>query len=639
MRNERQIFCGPLASEPREDGSEFVYLSTAAAQQNVNLKIADIHHKLGENMRDELFDLLEIAAYVFAADQASSRGGQGVTDYGRRWHRALSFHIPVRLPDLWQSPAITDELTSTLSFLSDDNYTFEFSHYAPELRPALPTYFDFASASALGAEPTSVVSFSGGLDSLAGAVQEVVGQQKSVALVSHRPVSKIDSRQQNLVRELRKLTNAPIFHVPVWVNKDSSESHDYTQRSRSFLFASLAAVVARLFGLDGMRFYENGVVSTNLPISAQVIGGRATRTTHPKVLNGFGRLFSLIFQRRFSVENPFMWKTKADVLRCIAEHGAEELIKQTVSCTRTWHTTKLVTHCGRCSQCIDRRFAVICANLVQHDPAEIYDVDLWTGARNEGVDRTMAESYVRTAADIDNMQNDSNFFVRFPVVNSLTREFAEPAEQIAKRLLDLHRRHAREVCVATADAIKIYAPQMLRGTVPSSALVRIIAGGAKQSTDWKQFVKRVGDVLERGLVTTFQSAPPLKEAQVNDAIQAILGSFDEQFVREFPMFKWGVVGTKPDFSTEDDSIFIESKLLKDSSRIVGVTDLLVADREKYLAKAKHVLFIVYEVGRIIIDADAFCSAIEREEQAAVRLIIGAARPEDARNGDKNLKAR
>ncbi len=53
-----------------------------------------------------------------------------------------------------------------------------------------------------------------------------------------------------------------------------------------------------------------------------------------------------------------------------------------------------------------------------------------------------------------------------------------------------------------------------------------------------------------------------------------------------------------------------------------MSDALVADREQYLTKAKHILFVVYELGRIIIDKEAFCSAIERHEEAAVRLVIG-----------------
>ena len=74
--------------------------------------------------------------------------------------------------------------------------------------------------------------------------------------------------------------------------------------------AALAAVVARSFGLRRIRFYENGVVSMNLPISEQAIGGRATRTTHPQVLNGYAALFRLLTDGAFEVENPFLWLTK-----------------------------------------------------------------------------------------------------------------------------------------------------------------------------------------------------------------------------------------------------------------------------------------------------------------------------------------
>jgi hypothetical protein len=59
----------------------------------------------------------------------------------------------------------------------------------------------------------------------------------------------------------------------------------------SFLYAALACVVARLFGKTRIRFFENGVVSINLPISEQVVGARATRTTHPVVLERFRRFF------------------------------------------------------------------------------------------------------------------------------------------------------------------------------------------------------------------------------------------------------------------------------------------------------------------------------------------------------------
>jgi hypothetical protein len=62
-----------------------------------------------------------------------------------------------------------------------------------------------------------------------------------------------------------------ILHVPVLVTRqDALRVQEYTQRSRSFLYAALACVVARLFGRNRFRFFENGVVSINLPISEQV---------------------------------------------------------------------------------------------------------------------------------------------------------------------------------------------------------------------------------------------------------------------------------------------------------------------------------------------------------------------------------
>jgi len=50
----------------------------------------------------------------------------------------------------------------------------------------------------------------------------------------------------------------------------------------------------------------------NLPVCAQVVGDSGRRvTTHPRVLAGFEKLFSLVAGSRFRVENPFVWDTKA----------------------------------------------------------------------------------------------------------------------------------------------------------------------------------------------------------------------------------------------------------------------------------------------------------------------------------------
>jgi hypothetical protein len=59
--------------------------------------------------------------------------------------------------------------------------------------------------------------------------------------------------------------------------------------------------------------------------------------------------------------------------------------------------TILHPHCGHCSQCIDRRFAVLAAGQENEDPAEAYKVELFTDERPPGPDREMSLAYVRSA--------------------------------------------------------------------------------------------------------------------------------------------------------------------------------------------------------------------------------------------------
>src|SRR5690606_19090728 len=119
-------------------------------------------------------------------------------------------------------------------------------------------------------------------------------------LVNHRPTQKLDKRYQ-AIREIldAKAPNNPPCHIRVTVHKKKWLNKEYTQRTRSFLFVSLGATIANMLGLSNVRFYENGVISMNLPVCAQVVGGKATRTTHPRVLHSFQTLLSMIADHPF----------------------------------------------------------------------------------------------------------------------------------------------------------------------------------------------------------------------------------------------------------------------------------------------------------------------------------------------------
>ena len=505
MANERSILCGDVSyGDLPFGGDNPLRLHLWGKNENIFLHISDIREHLLCDIPSAFHDLIEIATYLYCADQAVTRGGNGVQNFGADWRRRLFFRIPVRNPDLWNSSPLKDQLIETLSFLSEDEYYFEFVKLTNEPQSQQHLEFEFSM-------PEEVVLFSGGLDSLGGAIQESVVNKRKIALVMHRPTQKLAPRHRELLKLLGKHPDSPPLHVPVIINKNKSLSRDYTQRSRSFLYAALGATVARIFGLYRIRFYENGIVSFNLPPSPQVVGARATRTTHPQVINGYAAIISRLAERPFAVENPFLWMTKGEILKGIADAGCAEMIKFTTSCTHTWEMTKQLTHCGTCSQCIDRRFAVLSAGLETHDPSEAYGVDLLVGERpvedrldgrrGRGESRAMIAAYVETASDICRM-SPIEFFSRYGEGSRVLKHIDGSADTTALKLFELHKRHGKAVSDVIDQSIAKYASAIRKRELPNSCLLRLVCDPAVSTSD----------------VTTIPSSTPIKKDELPDFV-------------------------------------------------------------------------------------------------------------------------
>jgi queuosine biosynthesis protein QueC len=217
--------------------------------------------------------------------------------------------------------------------------------------------------------------------------------------------------------------------------------------------------------MDRVKFYENGVVSLNLPPVGNVLGTRASRTTHPQSLNRFGDLFGHIFGAPLRIDNPFFWRTKTDVVTTIARLGMADQIAHTRSCADVHNQTKQYAHCGRCSQCIDRRFAVLAAKLERYDPEEAYRVDLMAGARPTVQDKEIALSYVRMALGLEVM-TPIELEQRFPEILSAVDHLDEPPATALSRLADLLRRHGASVAEVMREAMRDDAP----GQFPEDSL-------------------------------------------------------------------------------------------------------------------------------------------------------------------------
>ena len=471
--NEHLVLCSGTTAQERGDENR-LDLNLHGASANVRLEIEDISRRLLANISDTHADLLEIASYIYAADSAISRGGKTDPHLGGQWRRKFRFVIPVRQPQLWSSDAVIAGLVETIGFLSEDDYEFEFRLL--KTPPPVETYFPLSGANDAKFTPDEVILFSGGLDSFGGTVEELVAHGKKVALVSHRSAPKIIDAQNYLIDQLRRRFGADrILYVPVRANLKDDLGKEPTHRTRSFLFAAIGAVTAQLLDRQRICFFENGVVSLNLPPVGQVVGARATRTTHPQAMAGFRRVLSAIFGQSFDVTNSYAWMTKTEVIGRIVQNGCGNLIRHTRSCTRVHAMTKLNPHCGKCSQCIDRRFAVLASGQEDEDPADAYNIDLLLGEREVGPDREMALAFVRSASKISQMK-DVEFFAHYGETSRILSFFQEPADTVAARILDLHRRHATAVCNVFDSAIRNNPAKLRDGSLPADCLLLLVVG-------------------------------------------------------------------------------------------------------------------------------------------------------------------
>ncbi|MBM92505.1 MAG: hypothetical protein CMJ35_12970 [Phycisphaerae bacterium] len=424
------------------------------------------------NVPQRAADLIEIAAAVYVADQLAKRTGRKTQDYGDLWYRHLRMEIAVRDPDFWNQDDIAGILSRMLNFISGDNFEFVFcDQQAPS---AVETYLAFGGSDPNPEGIEKVILFSGGVDSLGGAVQEIRDGRR-IAMVSHKPAGHVAGLQKSLVKKLvdrASISGNPPLPVSVWCHKKGLVEQDHTQRTRSFLYVTLGAVVARIFGLDTVDFFENGVVSINLPLAEHELGARATRTTHPQTLAWYSQLMSAVFERKFLVRNDFLSKTKQDVIEIIKHAGQGDLIASSVSCMHTRETTKASPHCGVCSQCVSRRFAMLGVDGGALEPSSLYRHDVLTEPRKRTEDRIIAERFLGFAREIAALEDSTEFAQRYAAeLGRVTRFMPIASSAVIDSVFDLHRRHAEQVNAVTIEAMQASAEDQYHGKIPDGSML------------------------------------------------------------------------------------------------------------------------------------------------------------------------
>ncbi len=456
-----------------------ISINQYSPKRNLRLEILNVSHWMLRTLKPLTRDLLDIAAFVYAADTSVPRGTEADV-FSEDWVRKFTFAIPVREIEIWDRDSIRTGLSELLEYLTEDKFEFIFSRRS---ETADQLIFDsFAKELPPCPEADCVSLFSGGMDSLAGAVYLQAEGRKPV-LVSHQSRSVLKNLQSRLLSPLRgQLTSWSFPHLGVWINRIGSRATENSQRSRSFLYSSLGALVAHELGINTLMICENGITSSNLPRIGQTTGALATRSTHPHFLQLFARLISTLFEAEFKVETPFIWKTRAEVINVLKEKNCEYLLPLSCSCAQS-RRPKIHPHCGTCSQCVDRKFAVIYAGLDSSDELLGYEKNIFLDSLEEGTQRMQVMSPVQFALDLRNRNLDS-FCVKYPqVYDTIVDSSPREGEKILQATFDLHRRYAEEVYEVVSEEYAKNWEKLFNRELPESCLLMLTSPASNRRSD------------------------------------------------------------------------------------------------------------------------------------------------------------
>lgn len=430
-----------------------IYLSADEAFGNVYLKPEAIAQALGTPLDPVSLDLCEIAAYVYLGDKAVSRGKY------EKWTRNLSWVVPVREPDRWNS--VKEMLTNTIAILSGDNVRFFFvpkSKHEPVAKSKNKKQPFTSVEPASFPESDCSCLFSGGLDSFAGAAYLIDQERRRPLFASHCANGELKNKQSSLVNVIQEKFGKDFHHFQYWVTsrRNKNAPHKYerqenSHRARSFLFMSFATVAAASRGLSDIFICENGVLSLNVPISDARKGSRSTRHAHPLYLFHFNRLINALYERKFNVQNPFFLQTKGEEIALLRTLGLESVIKDTVTCWGYPNQTcryKYSNHCGYCIPCLVRRVSLIAAGMEDYDDQYVVDV---FGPRDK-----LSEGQLRNVEDLAyfcqsfSTLSKTELLYRFPELVMIESGNGSASGDKLEQIIRVYKEFAREfVSVAT----------------------------------------------------------------------------------------------------------------------------------------------------------------------------------------------
>ena len=319
-----------------------------------NINDHDFRYRVQSQFPSIIADLIDLAVVIYACDRLACQDLNKI--------RRIYVTLPVRHPELFKSHLFQQKLNNLLMWTTESAWFFEFTERQISRRCVeQQLILSFPNM----APNTEVALWSAGLDSLAGLYTRLkTNPDNSFILFGSGSNKRIYSDQKKLFEKVESIFPGRLSLSRVLISFDKSGDipKNKLSRGRGILFTLLGSACAYLMGQRELFVYENGIGAINLGYSRATVGLDHSRSVHPKTLLMVGDLVSELIEEKFEVKNPYLFWTKAQMCKVLAQDQRNNLIVSTASCDHP-HRQTIISQCGYCSSCLLRRQALIAANL------------------------------------------------------------------------------------------------------------------------------------------------------------------------------------------------------------------------------------------------------------------------------------
>jgi 7-cyano-7-deazaguanine synthase in queuosine biosynthesis len=295
---------------------------------------------------EEILDVLLLATAIYTVDK-----------YLPRWDKSSEERIQIYLPlENSRLKSLSEKISFLLLWLTQFHWEFFFESSICNSRQ-----ITFQGNISFSYKSSEIILWSGGLDALSALyIRYRKNQDKDFFLVGSGGNLGVRGQQKKLFNELPlELRNkCTLLQVPIDLkNKPKNISENKLMRARGAVFILIGAACAGMMNNTEIKICENGIGAINLPYSSSSLNIDHSRSVHPRTLFLLEDLLSSLFNKKFKIDNPFLFWTKSEMCQYLVNENNSRLIYESMSCDSP-HRKPFGKQCGYCTSCLLRRMSI-----------------------------------------------------------------------------------------------------------------------------------------------------------------------------------------------------------------------------------------------------------------------------------------